>query len=115
MRHHNKNRKFGRKMGQRNALLRSLAVSLVKNGKITTTVEKSKSLRPFVEKMVTNGKKQTLASRRDLVSKVGVMTANKIFSKISPQYKDRNGGYLRITKLSKRESDGAREAVIEFV
>lgn len=115
MRHHNKNKKFGRKAGQRKALLRSLAVSLIRSGKITTTVEKSKALRPYVEKLVTNGKKQTLAARRDLVSRVGIAGANKIFTKISPQYVDRSGGYLRITKLSKRASDGAREALIEFV
>lgn len=115
MRHHNKNKKFGRKIGQRAALMRSLAVALVKEEKIKTTEEKSKALRPFVERLITNGKKQTLAARRDLTSQIGVMGAKKIFTVISPKYKDRNGGYVRITKLPRRESDGAREAIIEFV
>ncbi|MFH1473005.1 MAG: 50S ribosomal protein L17 [bacterium] len=115
MRHHNANRKFGRTKDQRNALLKSLAFSLALKGKIKTTEAKAKELRPFIEKLVTLGQKETLASRRLLVSRVGEIAAKKIANDISPTYKDRPGGYTRITKMVRRLSDGVPMAVIEFV
>lgn len=115
MRHHNANRKFGRKSNQRKALLSSLAYSLTHKGKIKTTEAKAKELRPFVEKLITLGKKETLASRRLLSSRVGPMTAKKIATDLALVYKDRKGGYTRITKMVQRKTDGAKMAVIEFV
>ncbi|MCR4279245.1 MAG: 50S ribosomal protein L17 [Candidatus Zambryskibacteria bacterium] len=115
MRHHNANRKFGRKTNQRNALLKSLAYSLALKGKIKTTEAKAKELRPYMEKLVTLGKKETLASRRLLESRVGKEAAKKIATDLAPSYKERAGGYLRITKMVRRKSDGAPQAVIEFV
>lgn len=115
MRHHNANRKLGRKRNQRKALLRSLATSLVREGKIKTTEAKAKELRPFVEKLLTLGKKETLASRRELESRVGALTAKRIASDLSPSYKERQGGYTRITKMMRRSSDGAHMAVIELI
>lgn len=115
MRHHNANRKLGRKRNQRKALIKSLATSLVRDGKIKTTEAKAKELRPFVEKLVTLGKKETQASRRELESRVGPRAAKKIASELSPAYKERNGGYTRITKMVRRQSDGSPMAVIEFV
>lgn len=115
MRHHNANRKFGRKTNQRNALLKSLAYSLALKGKIKTTEAKAKELRPYMEKLVTLGKKETLASRRLLESRVGKEAAKKIATDLAPAYKERAGGYLRITKMVRRKSDGAPQAVIEFV
>jgi len=115
MRHHNANRKFGREKNQRVALLRSLAYSLVLKGKIKTTEPKAKELRPYVEKLITLGKKQTLASRRLLESRVGAGAAKKIAGTLSTTYKERAGGYTRITKLTPRVSDGSKMAVIEFV
>ena len=115
MRHHNVNRKLGRKRNQRKALLKSLAYSLVMKGKIKTTEAKAKELRPFVEKLITLGKKNTLASRRTLESRVGASTAKKIMKDISTEHKSRAGGYTRITKMVRRASDGAPMAVIEFV
>lgn len=115
MRHHSKTKKFGREVGQRKALMRSLAVSLVRDGKIKTTEQKAKALRPFIEKLVTNGKKQNLAARRNIIELIGSDSARKIISHISPKYSTRTGGYTRITKLVRRESDGAAQAVIEFV
>jgi large subunit ribosomal protein L17 len=115
MRHHNANRKFGRKKGQRKALLKSLATSLVRDGKIKTTEAKAKELRPAIEKLVTLGKKGTLASRRELESRVGPRAAKKIATEISPEYMKRNGGYTRITKMVRRTTDGSPMAVIEFV
>ena len=75
MRHHNVNRKFGRKNGQRKALLRSLAYSLVLKGKIKTTEPKAKELCPYIEKLVTIGKKQTIASPRTLDTPAGTSSA----------------------------------------
>jgi large subunit ribosomal protein L17 len=115
MRHHNANRKFGRPKNQRQALLKSLAYSLVVKGKIKTTEAKAKELRPYVEKLVTFGKKETLASRRELDARVGKIAAKKIVTTLSPQFKDRKGGYTRITKMIRRKSDGSPMATIEFV
>jgi large subunit ribosomal protein L17 len=123
MRHHNSNRKFGRKTNQRRALLKSLAYSLAIKGKIKTTEAKAKELRPYMEKLVTLGKKaafgdgtpKQVASRRLLESRVGAQAAKKIATVHSPAYKERAGGYLRITKMVRRKSDGAPQAIIEFV
>ncbi len=115
MRHGNHNRKFGRVTGQRHALLKSLARSLVLRGRIQTTEAKAKEIRPLVEKMVTRGKVATVANRRLLIASLGdARTASKLI-KTAEQYTERRGGYLRITKLGPRKSDSAKMAVIEFV
>lgn len=115
MRHHNKNRKFGRETDQRAALLKSLARSLVLRGRIKTTEAKAKEIRPFVEKLVTRGKTATLATRRALISKLGdANTASKLI-KTAEGYKDRKGGYLRIVKMVPRKGDASPMALIEFV
>lgn len=115
MRHKNANRKFGREKSERKALMKSLAHNLILKGKITTTEAKAKELRPFVEKLVTLGKKETQASRRLLEARVGKSAAKKIASDLTQTHKARSGGYTRITKLVPRQSDGAKMAVIEFV
>ncbi|OHA91374.1 MAG: 50S ribosomal protein L17 [Candidatus Zambryskibacteria bacterium RIFCSPHIGHO2_01_FULL_49_18] len=115
MAYHGGHRKFGREKNQRVALMKSLAYSLALKGKIKTTEAKAKELRPLMEKLVTLGKKQTPASRRLLESRVGVQAARKIFVDLALTYKERAGGYTRITKMIHRKSDGAPQAVIEFV
>ena len=115
MRHHNANRKFGRTSAQRKALIRSLAYSLVMKEKIKTTEPKAKEVRPFVEKLITFGKKGTLASRRLLETRVGKVAGKKIALTLSPKYKDTKGGYTRITKMVRRASDGAPMAYIELI
>src|SRR3989344_2939440 len=115
MRHGNVNRKFGRKRNQRKALMRSLALALATKGKIKTTEAKAKELRPYMEKLITLGKKETPAARRLLVSRVGAIAAKKIATDLVPTHKERRGGYTRITKMVRRASDGAPMAVIEFV
>jgi len=112
---HGTHRKFGRKTGQRKALMKSLVYSLALKGKIKTTEAKAKELRPYIEKLVTLGKKDSQASQRLLASRVGAQAAKKITADISPKYKERSGGYTRITKMVRRKSDGAPMAVIEFV
>lgn len=116
MRHHNSKRKFGRERNQRVALLRSLANSLIMRGKITTTLEKAKEVRPFVEKLVTKAKNPSLSTIRLLYARTGSSAASKkIISDISSKYKSRNGGYTRITRTGKIRKDGGVEAQIEFV
>ena len=115
MNHHKTGRKFARIKKVRDGLMKSLALSLVVNGKIKTTEPKARSLRPLVEKMITKGRLGTLAARRELVSEIGSIGAEKIVKDISPKYKARTGGYTRITKLPARLSDGSLMAVIEFV
>ncbi|MCX6701968.1 MAG: 50S ribosomal protein L17, partial [Candidatus Zambryskibacteria bacterium] len=107
--------KFGRVKKVRDTLLQSLALSLIINERIKTTDAKARELRPMVEKMVTLGRLGTIASRRSLVSKIGVIGAEKIVKDLAPKYKGRSGGYTRITKLPARLSDGSLMAVIEFV
>ncbi len=117
MNHHNRNRKFGREAGQRRALLRSLATSLILRGNITTTTAKAKELRPIVERLVTKSKKDTLAARRNVIAFLGnaEKPGKKLFTDIAPRYKTRAGGYLRIVKLAPRKGDGSPRARIEFV
>jgi len=119
MRHHNKNKKFGRERKQRRALLRSLAIALILNEKIETTEVKAKALRSYVEKLITKGKDATLATRRLLNSKLGSggdQASKKIIEDLAKRYQDRPGGYLRIIKKGNRiGSDGAPMAIIEFV
>ena len=115
MNHSKAGRKFGREKKVRDSLLKSLALALVMENKIKTTDAKARSLRPFVEKLVTTGRLGTVASRRNLVSKIGAIGAEKIMKDVSPKYVGRSGGYTRITKLPWRISDGSLMAVIEFI
>ena len=115
MNHHKTKRKFGRVQKVRNALMKSLALALVVNGKIKTTDAKARELRPYMEKMVTQGRLSTVATRRLLAGKIGPEAAEKLVTEIAPKYMDRNGGYTRITKLPRRVSDGSLMSVIEFV
>lgn len=112
-----KARVFDRPANQRRALMRSLARSLVLEERISTTEAKAKSLRPYVERLVTYGKRGTLASRRLAQAHLGDADATKkLFEAIAPRYKDRAGGYTRIVKRAKRGSNDARKlAYILFV
>lgn len=117
MRHHSSKRKFGREKNVRNALMNSLALNLIVREKIKTTLPKAKELRPFIEKLVTLAKKDTLANRRLVISKLTnrAPEVKKLFKVIAPKYADRAGGYTRVLKLGARKSDGAEMAQIEFV
>lgn len=117
MRHHNKNRTFGRSKSQRTALLRGLAMNLIEHGRIQTTEAKAKELRPYVEKLITKGKEDTPATRAFVASKLGEPKATvirKLFGDVAKRYADRNGGYTRITKLGETKA-GRTEACIELV
>ena len=112
-----KGQTFHREAGQRRALLKSLARSLVLEERIATTEAKAKALRPFIERLVTYAKTHTLASRRLAITRLGDKDAvKKLFSSIGPRYADRNGGYTRVTKRTKRGNNDARKlAYISFV
>jgi ribosomal protein L17 len=114
MRHHNANRKLGRERKGRVALLNSLARSLVIHNKIETTEPKAKEVRPFVEKLVTKAKSQTLTARRELSAKVGPKATKMLVEDIAKKFDKVNGGYTRIIKNGRRMSDGSRMAIIEF-
>jgi len=117
MRHHQTGRKFNRVKKVRTALVRSLAKNLILREKMTTTEPKAKEIRPYVEKLVTKAKKDTLANRRLIIEKVGqdkkVLT--KLFAELGPRFNERHGGYTRIVKLGRRLTDGSPMAIIEFV
>lgn len=115
MKHGRKNTTFGRETKQRKALMRSLAVALIQNSRITTTQAKAKALRPYVEKMVTRGKQPTIANMRHLRSSLPAPSTSKLIKEIGPKYAQRPGGYTRIRNLAPRISDGASMAIIEFV
>jgi large subunit ribosomal protein L17 len=117
MKHHKSQRKFGREKNQRNAFIKGLASSLIIHGRIETTLARAKEIRPFVERLVTYGKDNTLSSRRLALAKLynHNLEIDKIFNDYATKYKDVNGGYTRIIKLSQRLSDSAEMAIIEFV
>lgn len=116
MRHHSNIRKFGRTADGRKALLRSLALNLIVNGKIRTTEAKAKELRPYIEKLITKAKDDSVASRRLTVSKLGGATGvDKLYKDIAPKYTERAGGYTRVIKLPARGRDGSKMAIIELV
>lgn len=98
--------------------MRALALGLIKNGKMKTTLPRAKEVRPFVEKLITKAKRGTLADKRLIVATLGTNdrgATKKLLDTIAPAYKDRSGGYTRITRLPVRKSDSAAMAMIEFV
>ena len=116
MRHQKKKATLGREKAPRAALMRNLAESLILNGSIKTTKAKARALRSFVEPLVSKAKKDTLMSRRNLLKALYTKKAvSKLLKELGPNYKERNGGYTRITKIGPRGSDGAVMARIEFV
>ncbi|MEZ0536776.1 50S ribosomal protein L17 [Caldicellulosiruptoraceae bacterium PP1] len=111
-----KQRKFGRDVDHREALMRNLATALFKHGRIMTTEAKAKDLRKVAEKLITTAKKGDLASYRRVLSYLYEEdVAYELFEKTAKRYSDRNGGYTRIIKAGPRKGDGAMMAYIELV
>ncbi len=109
-------RKLGKTTDQRRAMLRQQVTDFLNTGKMETTVTRAKEIAPLAEKMITLGKKNTLATRRQalaFITKEDVVT--KVFKELAPKYAERNGGYTRITKIGPRRGDAAEMAVIELV
>ncbi|MGD9535960.1 MAG: 50S ribosomal protein L17 [Alphaproteobacteria bacterium] len=116
MRHSLSGRKLGRPTAHRRALFRNLATALLKHEQITTTLPKAKELRPIVEKLITLGKADSLASRRRAHAflKDDAVVA-KLYSTLGPRYATRQGGYTRVLHAGMRYGDAAPMAVIELV
>ena len=116
MRHKHGYRKLGRTSSHRKALLKNLAIALIINGKIETTVAKAKTLRSYIEKLITKAKKGDFNAHREVFAYLQDKEATKkLLNEIAPNYKDRNGGYTRIIRTRIRRGDAAPMAFIELV
>ena len=116
MKHGISQRKLNRTSSHRKTLLVNLSNALIKHEQITTTLPKAKELRPFVEKIISLGKKENLHSKRRASSILqDKKNIKKLFEVFADRYKDRKGGYTRIVKLGNRYGDNAPTAVIELI
>ncbi|HHT17817.1 MAG TPA: 50S ribosomal protein L17 [Papillibacter sp.] len=109
-------RKLGKTTDQRRAMLRQQVTDFLDKGRMETTVTRAKEIAPLAQKMITLGKKDTLAARRQamtFLTREDVMT--KVFKELAPRYADRNGGYTRIMRIGARRGDAAEMAIIELV
>ncbi len=116
MKHRIKGRKFSRNTAHRKALLRNLALSLIEREAIKTTLPKAKELRPYIEKIITIAKNNTMSNQRLALSILGnQIMVDKLFKEIGPRVANRNGGYTRILKNGFRNGDNAPMAYMELV
>jgi large subunit ribosomal protein L17 len=116
VRHRNKGRKLSRTHTHRKALLRNLATSLFRHGRIETTTAKAKELRPVAERLITLARRGDVHARRLAGRKIQDRDVlGKLFDDIAPRYAERPGGYTRILKLGTRKGDGAEMSLIELV
>ena len=116
MRHRHGYRKLGRTSSHRAALLKNLTIALIENGKIETTVPKAKELRSYAEKLVTVARTGEANAHREVFAALQSKVATKkLLNEIAPAYKERNGGYTRITRTRIRRGDATTMAFIEFV
>jgi large subunit ribosomal protein L17 len=116
MRHKVGHRKLQRPTAHRTAMLRNMAASLIKHEQILTTLPKARELRPYVEKLITLGKKGGLSNRRLAQSRLMDETQlKKLFDTLAVRYADRAGGYSRVVKAGFRGSDAAPMGIIELV
>ena len=116
MYHNRAHRKLGRTHTHRLATLRSLSTALFSHERIKTTLMKAKELRPFAEKLITKSKRDDLHARRLVMRHIQDRdVARKLFDTLSARYMDRQGGYMRIMKLGRRQGDGAEMALVELL
>lgn len=130
MRHLKAGRKLNRNATHRLALYRNLALALFRHERIITTLEKAKAVRPFVEKILTLARTESLHHRRLVIARLGPMASaevepegddhrtivQKLFSDLGPRFKARDGGYTRVIKRSERRlGDGGRTAYLELL
>ncbi len=116
MRHHDRHPVLGRRLDERRALLRSLARALILNGSITTTLARAKAVRPFVERLVTIARENTVAARRVVAARLAndEEAVKALVALATQRFSDRPGGYTRIVKLGK-DHNGVPRAIIMFV
>ena len=116
MRHRIAGRKLGRTTSHRVAMLRNLVTSLFEHEKVKTTDAKAKELRPLAERLIGLGKRGDLHARRQALAVVRkAEIVKKLFETISPRFKERAGGYLRIAKIGFRPGDGAPVSIVELI
>ncbi len=116
MRHLKAGRKLNRSSSHRKAMMRNLVTSLIVHGRVMTTDAKAKEVRRYAERMITLGKKQSLAARRRARAYVRTDAAvGRLFNEIAPGFAERNGGYTRIIKIGRRRGDAAPVSLIELV
>ena len=109
-------RKLGRTTAHRKAMLRGMVTLQLENGQIETTLTRAKEVRSMAEKMITLGKKNTLASRRAALAYITKEdVVSKLFNEIAPTYENRNGGYTQIFKLGARRGDAAEMAIVKLI
>jgi len=109
-------KKLSRSSRARAALLKGLTNDLILHEKVVTTAIRAKAVRPFLEKLVTLSKENSLVTRRRLLAKLGMeQSVRKLLEVVGPAFKERAGGYTRITKLPPRAGDNAKMAALEFV
>ena len=110
-------RKLGRETRQRRSILAGLTKTVIMNGYVVTTEARAKEVRKFVDKMITYGKNGTLVSRRKALAFLhnDKDVVAKVFNELAPRYKDRNGGYTRIIKITERVGDDALQVRLELV
>ena len=116
MRHRKLTVKLGRTSSQREALFANMVSNLILAKRITTTIAKGRATKRLADKMVTVGKKDTLAARRQALSSLKQEKAvAELFAAVAPAMKDRQGGYTRLIKLGKRMSDSSEMCILEWV
>jgi len=116
MRHGVSGRKLGVTSSHRIAMLRSMATALLKHEQIGTTLPKAKELRPYVERIITLGKRGDLHARRQAYAQIrDEKVVDKLFTTIAERYKGRAGGYTRVLRAGVRYGDAADMAIIELV
>ncbi|SHI45776.1 large subunit ribosomal protein L17 [Roseomonas rosea] len=116
MRHGVSGRKLGVTSAHRLSMFRNMATSLLKHEQITTTLPKAKELRPYVERIITLGKRGDLHARRQAAAQIrDAAVVRKLFDTLAPRYSARNGGYTRVLRAGIRYGDAAQMAVIELV
>ncbi len=116
MRHGRADWKLGRETNHRRSMLRNLVTSLIREERMTTTVEKAKFMRPHAEHMITLGKRGGLHARRQAASfLLDPAMVKKLFDTVGPRFSSRPGGYTRMTRLGWRKGDGAEVAMVELV
>ncbi len=116
MRHRKNTVKLGRTSAQRAALFASLVCNLILAKRVKTTLPKARAVKRLADKLVTVGKKGTLAARRQALSFLRLEKAvNELFGAVAPAMKDRAGGYTRVIKLGQRMSDSSEMCLLEWV
>ncbi len=111
-----KGARLGGSPAHQRLIVSNLATALFEHGRITTTEAKARVLRPVAEKLITKAKKGDLHNRREVLKTIhDKSVVHTLFTDIAETFKERPGGYTRITKIGPRKGDNAPMAVIELV